>query len=143
MGHVATDNPVRAALAEFESLDGQLAPVTPMTGVLGELPADEALHSDAVMAALVAGVRRVAGSDDQDAAAVLAAHWSWLVSLPARAVWAISRVVPDVHPANVAFLLDEYGVPQVALLKRHRFGCLAGDPVAGAADALVFATPET
>lgn len=135
--------PVRQALRQFEALDARVSPVSVLSAAHSEISASAALHSDEVMSGLVARVARLSSVNDTDAAAVLAAQWSWLVSLPARAAWAISRVVPDVHPSNVAFVPDEDGVPSVALLKSDRYGCLASEPVARGNDAVVFATAQT
>lgn len=140
-------NPLRVALQEFGRLDGHAWPVADATaGPAGPsvVAADTLLHSDAAISRVVAGSTRLLSVDDPDeSASVVAAHWAWLLTMPARAAWTLARVVPDVHPTNVRFVTGPTGVPEVMFFASDRYACLAGSPASSCAEALVFATTQT
>lgn len=141
---VATTSPLRSALARFSALDAHAWPVTAERGAPAQLAAYDVLRDDDALGSLLHDVTALyAVADRAEAATVLAAHWSWLLSLPARAAWSVGGIVPDVHPVHVAFTRDDQGVPAMALLTSDHYGCVADGPAAYADGAIVFATTRT
>jgi hypothetical protein len=139
-----TQAPLRAALQEFGRLDGHTWPVSDEPARAHHLAAADLIRRDAALQGLLTGEAMLLSTDGPvERAVVLAGHWAWLLTLPARATWMLARVIPDVHPTNVSFVAGPRGLPEVALFATDRYACLAGSAATACDDALVFASPHT